>query len=101
MRILNDIVYADNNSNKKDLKIIEIKIISELSMLVTFSNDEKRIFDLKEIVKYPAYEKLKDFEIFKNAYIEHGIIVWDNGNIDISPETVYENSFVYEQEIAM
>lgn len=29
------------------------------------------------------------------------MIVWDNGNIDIAPETVYKNSFQYEQEIAM
>lgn len=101
MRILDDIVYADGNDYKDNLKIIQIKIISELSMLVTFSNDEKRIFDLQEIVKYPAYEKLKNFEIFRNAYIEHGMIVWDNGNIDIAPETVYKNSFQYEQEIAM
>lgn len=100
MHILNDIAYADGY-NIDPIKVSEIKIISELCMLVTFSNGEKRIFDLQEIVKYPVYEKLKDFNIFKTAYIEHGVIVWDNGNIDIAPETVYENSYVYEQDIAM
>ncbi len=37
----------------------------------------------------------------KNSYIKHGIIVWDNGSIDISPKAVYEKSYVYEQDIAM
>ena len=100
MRILNDIAYADDY-NSENLKVIKVEIISELCMLVTFSNGEKRIFDLIELVNYPAYQKLKDFNLFKQAYIENGVIVWDNGNIDIAPETVYKNSYVYEQNIAM
>lgn len=101
MRILNDIAYADNYNNEQ-LKIVEIKNISELCMLVMFSNYEKRIFDLSDIVKrYPVYSELKNFEIFKNAYIENGVIVWNNGKLDISVETVYKNSFEYEQNIAI
>lgn len=100
MYILGDIVYADNYNNEQ-IKVEEIKVVSELCLLVTFSNGEKRIFDAKELLKYPAYEKLKDYEIFKNAYIEHGIIVWDNGKIDIATETVYNNSYVYEQDLAI
>ena len=100
MRVLNDIAYADNYNNEQ-LKVTEIKIVSELCMLITFSNGEKKIFDLTDLVKYQAYEKLNNYEVFKNAYIENGIIVWDNGNIDIAPETVYKNSYAYEQDIAM
>ena len=99
MYIFNDIAYANDYSEQ--LKVLKIKVVSELCMLVTFSNGEKRIFDLENLMIYPIYEKLKDFELFKSAYIENGIIVWDNGKIDISPETVYKNSFVYEQDIAM
>ena len=40
MRILNDIAYADNY-NSENLKVTDIEIISELCMLVTFSNEEK------------------------------------------------------------
>ncbi len=100
MRILNDIAYADDY-NSENLKVISIDIISELCMLVTFSNGEKRIFDLIELVNYPAYQKLKDYDLFKQAYIENGIIVWDNGNIDIAPETIYKNSYVYDQDLAI
>lgn len=99
MYILNDIAYADNFNNE-NIKIIEIKIVTDLCMLVTFSNGEKRIFDAKPLLQYPVYEILKDYTIFKNAYVENGIIVLENGKIDISPETVYNNSYVYE-EIAL
>lgn len=99
MYILNDIAYA-NSYNIDNIKVTEIKIISELCMLVTFSNGEKKIFDAKPLLIYPVYEKLQDFNIFKNAYIEYGAIIWDNGNIDIAPETVYRDSYVYEQNIA-
>ena len=100
MYIVNDIAYAENFNNK-NLKIINLKIISELCMLVTFSNGEKRIFDAQFLMQYPIYKKLQDFNIFKNAYIENGIIVWDNGAIDIGTDTVYNNSFVYEQQSAL
>lgn len=100
MYILGDIAYADNYNNEQ-IKVKKIKVVSELCLLVTFSNEEKRIFDAKELLKYPVYEKLKDFEIFKNAYVEHGIIIWDNGKIDIAPEIVYNNSYVYEQNLAI
>ena len=43
--------------------------------------------------------KLEDYNVFKKAYVENGIIIWDNGEIDISPETVYANSFEYEEKI--
>ncbi len=97
MYIVNDIAYAGNNS--EILKIKNISIIAELCMLVTFSSGEKRVFDASKLLEYPIYKKLEDYEIFKNAYLENGIIVWNNGEIDISPETVYANSFEYEQEI--
>ena len=97
MYIINDIAYAENFNNK-DLKIVEIKIVSELCMLVTFSNGEKRIFDAKYLIEYPAYKKLEEFDVFKNAYIENGIIVWENGTIDIATNTVYQNSYEYEQK---
>lgn len=100
MYIVNDIAYVESFNNK-ELKIIDIKVVSELCMLVTFSNGEKRIFDAKYLLQYPAYKKLEDFEVFKNAHIENGVIVWDNGAIDIGIYAVYENSFVYEQELVM
>lgn len=96
MYIVNDIAYAENFDNK-DLKVTAIKIVSELCMLVTFSNGEKRIFDANYLIEYPAYKKLEDFNVFKKAYIENGIIVWENGTIDIAPDTVYQNSYEYEQ----
>lgn len=100
MYILNDIAYADEFVDK-EIKVKEIKIITELCMLITFSTGEKRIFDAKFLTQYPAYKKLEDFELFKTAYIENGIIVWDNGSIDISSYTVYKNSYEYDSEVAI
>ena len=58
MYIKDYIVYADN-FNSENIKVTEIKIITDLCMLVTFNNGEKRIFDATKILKYPIYESLK------------------------------------------
>ena len=100
MFILNDIAYA-NNYNNKELKIIDFKVVSEFCMIITFSNGEERIFDAKYLLKYPVYKRLEDHNIFKDAQIENGILVWDNGRIDIGVEEIYKNSFEYEKEIAL
>ena len=100
MYTVDGIAYAESFNNE-NLKIVEFKVIAELCMLITFSNGEKRIFDAESLTKLPIYKKLVDYNIFKNACIESGILVWDNGNIDIGVDTVYKNSYEYEQEKVM
>ena len=100
MYVVDGIAYAENY-NSENLKVVNVKIVSELCMLITFSNGEKRIFDAQYLIQYPIYKKLEDFNIFKNAQIDDGIIVWDNGKIDIGVDTLYNNSYEYEQEMAI
>ena len=97
MYVVNGIAYAGEPS--KSIKVSAIKIIDNLSMLVTFSSGEKRVFDATELLRYPVYKPLEKFENFKTAYIEGGTVVWCNGEIDIAPETLYEKSYVYQETI--
>ena len=43
-----------------------------------------------------VFAKLADEKIFNNPVIRYGVITWDNGKIDIAPETVYRDSYPYE-----
>lgn len=95
MYIVNDIAYA--SEAKEGIKVDELKVIDNLCLLLTFSNGEMRIYDATELLKYPVYDRLKNFSFFKKAYIENGIVMWENGEIDISPEEMYENSYTYER----
>lgn len=96
MFIVNGIAYA--NAPKEDLKIITIRIIDNLYMLVTFNTGEKRIFDVTELLQYPVFKPLVDRAIFDTAKVSHGMITWLDGDIDISPETVYKKSLPYNDE---
>ena len=93
MYIVNGICYAGN-----DLEEIRVKEALPLRggmMLVTFTSGEKRLFDTTTLTG-SAFEPLKNEEIFKNVSIFHGVMTWDNGEIDIAPETVYAESYPYE-----
>ena len=64
-------------------------------MRVTFSTGEKRLFDTT-LLNGPAFAPLADEKIVNNPVLFHGVITWDNGKIDIAPETVYRDSYSYE-----
>ena len=77
------------------IKVTEAKPLRGGMMLVTFSTGEKRLFDTTTL-KGSAFAPLADEAIFNNPVLFHGIITWNNGEIDIAPETVYYNSYAYE-----
>ena len=64
-------------------------------MLVTFSTGEKRLFDTTTL-DGPAFAPLADEAVFSHPVLFHDVITWNNGEIDVAPETVYRNSYAYE-----
>lgn len=95
MYIINGIAYAGEPT--ETIKVKSVKVVSDLCLLITFSTGEKRIFDATTLLQYPVYQPLTNEELFKQAYIEGGTVVWDNGEIDIAPETLYHNSIKYDE----
>ena len=95
MYIMNGIAYAHEPS--ESIKVKSLKVVGELCLLLTFTSGEKRIFDASNLLQYPVYEPLEDPEIFNQAYIENGAVIWQHGDIDIAPEALYNQSYKYEE----
>ncbi len=93
MYIKNGICYA--GELEPGIKITAAKPLDWGIVLVTFSTGEQRLFDTTEI-EGEVFKPLSDPEIFRKPVISYGTITWDNGNIDIAPETVYIKSYPYE-----
>ena len=96
MFINNDICYA--GEMQENIKVTEARPLRGGMMLVTFSTGEKRLFDTT-LLTGSAFEPLKDETIFMNPRIFHGVITWNNGEIDIAPEYVYEESYAYNDSL--
>lgn len=95
MYIIDDICYAGEMTD--DIKVVQAVPLRGRMMLVTFSTGEQRLFDTTQL-KGPAFAVLDDEKIFSHPVIFHGVITWDNGNLDVAPEMVYQNSYPYEKK---
>lgn len=93
MYIVNGITCANSN-NKKAIAVQDVKPLDDGMMLVTFSSGEKRLYDATQFL---AFQPLKDEAAFRNPTVEYGVVTWNNGEIDLAPETMYENSFEYPE----
>lgn len=95
MHVLNGIAYA--GEPELGMKVDSAKVVNDLSMLVTFSTGETRLFDASQLAEKPAFAALNDFDVLQGFHIEHGVVVWAHGDIDIAPEAMYKMSFPYKQ----
>ena len=43
-----------------------------------------------------AFKPLAEEKIFRSPVLTHGVITWNQGEIDIAPEFVYKNSYAYD-----
>ena len=93
MYISNGVAYA--GAKTPDISVKAVKPLSDMMMIVTFSSGEKRLYDATQLLSFPAFQPLKDEKIFRDAKIEYGVVTWNDGEIDIAPESMYENSYEY------
>jgi hypothetical protein len=73
-------------------EVIKAEYIGDYKVSVLFNDGVRKIIDFNSILffhDYPAFLPLKNLEIFKKFKVTD-TLEWDNGNIDIAPETLYE-----------
>jgi hypothetical protein len=65
----------------KDNHLLELK----------FNTGEVRLFDATPYLEKGAFKKLKNKTLFNQAYVAFDTVCWP-GNLDISPDTLYDKS---------
>ena len=94
MFIVDGIAYA--GTGKEERKVDSVKVLDGMILIIRFKSGEERLFDATCLLEYPVFQPLKDDELFRNVKVEFGTLSWDNGKIDIDPETLYEKSWPYQ-----
>ena len=89
MYIIDGIAYAGEIS--QPVKISGVRALENYKLWVRFNTGEAKTFDFKPLLDEPAFAPLRDKDVFNGVYIDYGVTVWKDGNIDIDPEYIYEN----------
>lgn len=90
MYIKDGIAYA--GEPKLLLKVIGVRPLPDYRLWLRFNTGETKIFDFRSQLDSPAFRPLKDPAVFSAVYIDYGVPVWNDGDIDIAPEYLYQNS---------
>ena len=72
-------------------RITSVQPQENYKLLLKFTDNSVREFDMNPYLKYPAFEDLKEESIFKNATVFLGTVKW-NEDIDMSPDTLFLES---------
>jgi len=79
------------------LDVITVEPQSDNTLILVFENRERRHFDMKPYLDKKPFVKLKYLPLFMKASVANGTVVWP-GNIDIAPETLWDNSKTVKEE---
>lgn len=72
-----------------------VKPLLNYTLLLTFDNNEVKIFDVKPYLDKGIFKELKEESNFNSVHVSFDTIEWSNG-ADICPETLYEESLKME-----
>lgn len=73
----------------------EVKANPDYTLLLTFANGEKRIYNARPLLEEAVYRPLKNLAFFLRARVDGDSVAWSD-DVDIAPEHLYENSTLIE-----
>ena len=73
-------------------RVKEVKTLENYKLLLIFTNDERRIFDVEPLInERKRFRELKNPILFNTVKALHGTVVWIHEQ-DICPDWLYEDS---------
>ena len=90
MFIVNGIAYAGEEN--VPIKVCGVRPLPEHRLWLRFTTGETKIFDFTPLLSKPAFAPLADERTFAGVYIDYGVTVWNDGDIDIAPEYLYAHA---------
>ncbi len=72
-------------------RVKKVKSNPDYTLILTFTNDEVKIFDVKPYLEKGIFRELKDLSLFNSVKPFLGSIQWNNGQ-DLCPDTLYLDS---------
>jgi len=73
------------------IKVISVRPLGDYRLWLRFSTGEEKEFDFKPFLNAKCYKPLNDEDVFNSVYIDYGVTVWNDGDIDIAPERLYQD----------
>lgn len=89
MYVKDGIAYAGEQTPA--IKVCGVRPLEDFRLWVRFNTGEAKIFDFNPLLSKPAFAPLSDKAVFNAVYIDYGVTVWNDGDIDIAPETLYRD----------
>ena len=74
---------------KQKWSVIEVIPKEDYTLILTFADGKKRVYDFKQDLQYPVYKRQRDISFFMKAKAIYSSVVWPDDS-DIAPEHLYE-----------
>lgn len=90
MYVVDGIAYAGEKSPA--IKVSGVRPMEGHKLWLRFNTGEVRIFDFTPLLEKPAFAPLTEESTFAGVYIDYGVTVWNDGDIDIAPQYLYDHA---------
>jgi hypothetical protein len=75
-------------------RVTRVQANDDYTLVLTFTNGEMRLFDMKPYLNHGIFSELKDLKYFKSVRPVWGTVQWPHEQ-DVCPDSLYEQSVPY------